>query len=245
MRAKFVNEDIKFERGKEPKTVMGLGDPTVQIVNAVKEVAKRYDVDEKDVDIDDSDPRYFSAGFSMPGAYVFMELNPTYDKQFIVGSQDDEVPADEREDYDTIEEAKDALDHTCGYLQEQWEEREHYCEECGEEIDNPDYCPYCEEDEEDIDESVKFERTREPMKGLNVGRDRKLPKRELEKVIMANIWPRISDDVHFLGKVSGKEELRQELEQWIEIIVDEFQIERPSELGYVHFKEYWDDIFNE
>lgn len=96
-----------------------------------------------------------------------------------------------------------------------------------------------------VNENIEFERTRDPMKGLNVGRDRKLPKKELEKAIIAKIWPRISDDVHFLGKVSGKEELRQELEQWVEIIVEEFQIERPSELGYVHFREYWDDIFNE
>ena len=94
-----------------------------------------------------------------------------------------------------------------------------------------------------VNENIEFERTGDPKKGLNVGRDRKMSGKELERAIVANIWPKISEDPFYLDKVSGKEELRQELEGWVNTIVDMWEVQRPSELGSRHFREYWKDIF--
>jgi len=95
-----------------------------------------------------------------------------------------------------------------------------------------------------IKEDVNFERGQDPIKGLDIGMDRKLPKLELRNAIIEKIWPKVKNNPLFTEKVIG-EELRQELETWTEVIIDEFGIERPSELGFDHFREYWNDIFNE
>jgi hypothetical protein len=94
-----------------------------------------------------------------------------------------------------------------------------------------------------VNENIKFERGQDPKKGLNVGMDRKLPKKELQEVVVSKIWSDIKGDPFFTDKVDN-EELRQELEQFVDVIIDEFRIERPSELETAHFREYWNDIFN-
>jgi hypothetical protein len=259
MRAQFVNENIKFERGQEPRKSMGIG-LTIpdKIVQAIKEVAKsRPFADE--VEVYDEDPNTFTAGFHYRNATLSISIEPDYEKNdqgfiYSSGMEDDGFPSSEYNEYDTLEEAKERMDDWCDIIDENIEEQGNHCPECGGELEG-DWCDNCdgedyeededEEEDEDINESVKFERGQDPMKGLDVGRDRKMPKEELKKAIIGKIWPRISGDAYFVGKVSGKHELWEELENWTDVIIDSFQIERPSELGYPHFKEYWGDIFNE
>jgi len=154
MRAKTVNENIKFKRGIDPKHSMDIGEITLphrQIERAVREVAdSNRRVSDTDIEIYEKDPKNFSMGFHYRNATIWIEVNPTYDKQFVVGMGDDAFPSGEQEEYDTIEEAKERLSDWMDIIDENIEDQDHYCEECGEELDDPDYpCPYCEDEDED------------------------------------------------------------------------------------------------
>ena len=93
-----------------------------------------------------------------------------------------------------------------------------------------------------VNENIKFERGQDPRKTMNIGKDRTLPPKELKVEIFSRIWPKIKDDPFFLDKVD-QEELGQELDGFVETIIDAWGVKKPSQLDDRHFREYWKDIF--
>jgi hypothetical protein len=87
-----------------------------QMYEAMKELAEKYEAEM--VVFDESEEDY-SVGFDYKDtATVFIELNDTYGPGFVGGSCDCHIPSDEREHYDTIEEAIDHCDNVCCYVDE-------------------------------------------------------------------------------------------------------------------------------
>ena len=148
MRAKFV-------RGQEPKHAMGIGmTPARKIEQAVREVADGNGRAGK-VEIYNPDIEDFTAGFHYRNCTLSISIDEDGEGMiYSVGMEDDDFPSSEYSEYSTIEGAKKRLDDWTDIVDENIADQTHYCEECDEEIDDPEEpCPYCEEEDEEIDES--------------------------------------------------------------------------------------------
>jgi len=53
MRAKRVNENIKFERGLDPRESMGIGDEEIQMINKLDRLASKYGFEKVPLDPED------------------------------------------------------------------------------------------------------------------------------------------------------------------------------------------------
>jgi hypothetical protein len=113
MRAKTVNENVNFERGVEPIDSMKLGHlKKRQIQKAMSEFPES--------EIFDNDPHSFSMGFNYKNLVTFfIEINDTYDKNFVVGFEDLEIPSDTREEFDTIEECIEWIQNRKEFIDEE------------------------------------------------------------------------------------------------------------------------------
>jgi hypothetical protein len=53
MRAKTVNENIEFERGRDPKESMGIGEEEIRLVNKLDRLARKYGFEKSPVTKED------------------------------------------------------------------------------------------------------------------------------------------------------------------------------------------------
>jgi len=138
-----LTEAVNFERGLSPKTSMKIGNwKPLKIKEAILKLAKEKNVKPR---IFDKDPGSFSMGFTYRKVMtLFIEINDSYDKEFVVGYEDLQIAADEREEYDTIEECIEWIKNKMDYVDENWEENE-------------------------IDEAINFERGLSPKTSMSIG----------------------------------------------------------------------------
>ena len=143
VKAKKVYENINFERGMEPKEALGLGQVKIKkIKDAISSLASEYN---KKPELYNKDPKNFSMGFEYKDQVFFIELNPTYEGEFVAGVQDQNIASDDREGVNTIEEAISWLENRIEYTEENWDPSGE-CPTCGEWLDDKeDDCPYCED----------------------------------------------------------------------------------------------------
>jgi hypothetical protein len=144
MRAKPVN----FKRGEDPLDSLNVGRVKQRAIKkAIEDLAKK---NHEDPEVYDESPESFSMGFEYRGvAAYFIEVNDSYDSEYIAGYQDLKIPADERQECDTIEQAVKLIDNWVDYIDENWDPSGE-CPNCGEMLDDVEEpCPYCDNENDD------------------------------------------------------------------------------------------------
>jgi hypothetical protein len=170
MKAKFVNESISFERGKDPKKVLGIGQGKVAFKNIVQRLEKIYDEDDdllevfEDYHIDEenliisfnnswSDDEYdcdvtMTVDFNKMKLFLngdceneYIEVpGPGYMTSFTYSNKEEEEISMDI----TLEELSEIMDDWCGNFS-------HFAQQEGEEQDNIDYCESCGSPEDECE----------------------------------------------------------------------------------------------
>jgi 2'-5' RNA ligase len=102
------------------------------------------------------------------------------------------------------------------------------------------------EGDKTISENVQFRRGLDPKKALDIGKDRILPHNELISRGTKKIFPEVFQwlkDSGALEKYSlSEDDVRNEIEEFLETIVEMWGLERLSQIEVGVFKEYWKDV---
>jgi hypothetical protein len=156
MRAKFVNEDIRFERGKDPKEELNIGRD--RKVKKGDKIPVNYKGKEYIVTAASDESEYRGRVMTRSGGYGWGGREPEYESRTFK-----EVLVYDKNGNICKAEAKEWWDNE-GNTIWPWEIGEY---------------------EKPVLESVNFERGKDPKKALNIGKDRKLKEGDKIKVYNA------------------------------------------------------------
>jgi hypothetical protein len=169
MKAKYIKESISFERGGDPKAVLGIGYNHLyhvdEIMNALQEIKKNSylgDFLPYDVEILVKNEERFSAGILGKGKNDLYGIQYSPDEGFEAWYENQRHPDNDSEDCEDINECISVLEGWMEYGKEQSyeseendEDEEGQCIECGEELseedieEGDDLCAECRELEEE------------------------------------------------------------------------------------------------
>lgn len=90
--------------------------------------------------------------------------------------------------------------------------------------------------------TIDFERSGDIKRLSNIGMDRKMPADLLEKEVFNNIWPKVKIDPFYLSD-ADEETIKNELEGLIYVMIENQQVERPSDMDESIFRDYWTDVY--
>lgn len=146
MRAKCVYEDISFERGKDPKDVLDIGDKGMRIYKKLSDIAKSLGI--KETSIDDLNEKLAIAAWKNPGLSGNTKKGTVYGRIILYKS----IIGDHKDYriYTVGKNGSDLQDWTAWDSAAKWKENLSYLNG-------------------NIDESVSFERGKDPRKALEVG----------------------------------------------------------------------------
>ena len=103
MKAQFVFENIDFERGKDPKEAMGIGNEDHRMINSLDKMAKKIGM--KLAHVSPNNPNRIATWTGLNGSYVtLIKIKLVSRKEYLSESPDYIVEWDNgRDDYGTIE----------------------------------------------------------------------------------------------------------------------------------------------
>jgi hypothetical protein len=125
MKAKLIRESISFERGKDPKAILGIGYEhqyhVKEILDALKELKNGYlsDFLPYKIEITQKDEEMFSAGMLGRGKNDFYGIQFSPEYGFEAWYENQRSPDSDSQECEDIEECIEVLDGWIEYAKEQ------------------------------------------------------------------------------------------------------------------------------